>query len=150
MWSWNSVCQLWGSGQNPLPFVLVTDVAKALISALTTPGIEGESFNLVTETDLSALDYLTALEDYLGISFQKFPTSLWRFYATDLAKWIIKQLVRYPDQRKPSYRDWKTRTQQAHYDCTKARRILHWNPVCDRNEIIRLGIQLPATEFLLI
>jgi nucleoside-diphosphate-sugar epimerase/predicted dehydrogenase len=148
-WSWNSVCQLWGSGQNPLPLVLVADVAKALILALAAPGIEGESFNLVAETDLSALDYLTALESYLGVSFQKYPTPLWKFYVADVAKWVIKQLVRYPDQRKPSYRDWETRTQQARYDCTKARRKLGWNPVCNRDEIIRLGIQLPAAEFLL-
>ena len=27
MWSWNAVCQIWGRGRNPLPFVLVEDVA---------------------------------------------------------------------------------------------------------------------------
>ena len=34
MWSWNAVCQVWGKGHNPLPFVLVEDVAQALVSAL--------------------------------------------------------------------------------------------------------------------
>ena len=148
MWSWNAVCQVWGQGRNPLPLVLVEDVARALVSALDAPKIEGESFNLVAETDITALDYLQALEDYAGVSFQKFPTPPWKFYATDLAKWVVKQLVRHPDQRKPSYRDWETRTQQARYDCTKARKLLNWKPVCDRDEIIRRGIQLPASEFL--
>ena len=148
MWSWNAVCQVWGQGRNPLPFVLVEDVARALVSALDAPKIEGESFNLVAETDLTALDYLQALEDHAGVSFQKFPTPPWKFYATDLAKWVVKQVVRHPDQRKPSYRDWETRTQKARYDCTKARNLLNWRPVSDRDEIIRRGIQIPASDFL--
>jgi predicted dehydrogenase/nucleoside-diphosphate-sugar epimerase len=148
MWSWNAVCQIWGRGRNPLPLVLVEDVAQALIAAMKTPQIEGESFNLVADTDLTAFDYLKALEDHAGVSFQKYPTPPWKFYAADLVKWIVKQMVRHPDQRKPSYRDWETRTQQARYDCTKARTVLNWNPICDRSEIIRRGIHLPASEFL--
>ena len=148
MWSWDAVCQIWGQGRNPLPLVLVEDVARALVSALDAPKIDGESFNLVAEADITALDYLQALEEYAGVSFQKFPTAPWRFYATDLLKWVVKQLVRHPDQRKPSYRDWETRTQRARYDCTKARNLLNWKPACDRDEIIRRGIHLPASEFL--
>jgi nucleoside-diphosphate-sugar epimerase/predicted dehydrogenase len=149
MWSWNAVCQIWGQGRNPLPFVLVEDVARALVAALDVAAIEGESFNLVAETDLTAFDYLKALEEYAGVSFQKFPTPPWKFYAVDLVKWSIKQMVRHPDQRRPSYRDWESRTQKARYDCTKARRLLNWNPVCDRDEIIRRGVQQPVSEFLL-
>ena len=52
MWSWNSVCQVWGKGRNPLPLVLVEDVAQALVTALDQPGIEGESFNLVADSRL--------------------------------------------------------------------------------------------------
>jgi len=148
MWSWNAVCQIWGQGRNPLPLVLVEDVAQALISALDASNIEGESFNLVAETDITALDYLQALENHTGVSFQKFPTPPWKFYATDLVKWVVKQMVRHPDERKPSYRDWETRTQRARYDCTKARNLLNWRPVCNRDEIIRRGIWLPASEFL--
>ncbi len=148
MWSWNAVCQIWGQGRNPLPFVLVEDVARALVAAVDIAEIEGESFNLVAETDLTAFDYLKALEEHAGVSFQKFPTPPWKFYAVDLVKWAVKQIVRHPDQRRPSYRDWESRTQRAHYDCTKARRLLNWIPVSDRDEIIRRGIQLPGSEFL--
>jgi predicted dehydrogenase/nucleoside-diphosphate-sugar epimerase len=148
MWSWNAVCQIWGRGRNPLPLVLVEDVARALIAAIDTPGIEGESFNLVADTDLTAIDYLKALEDHAGVSFQKYPTPPWKFYVADLMKWIVKQMVRHPDQRKPSYRDWETRTQQARYNCTKARTVLNWYPTCDRCEIVSRGIHLPASEFL--
>ena len=148
MWSWNAVCQIWGRGLNPLPLVLAEDVARALITALTIPGIEGESFNLVAETDLTALDYLAALEDYASVSFQKYPTSPWKFYAADLAKWVVKKMVRHPDQRKPSYRDWETRTQRARFDCTKARDMLGWTPVSSRDELVRRGIHEPALEYM--
>jgi nucleoside-diphosphate-sugar epimerase/predicted dehydrogenase len=148
MWSYNAVCRVWGRGQNPLPFVLVEDVAAALILAAAKEGIEGQSFNLIGEVQITALEYLKALEEETGCSFQKFTTSPWTFYATDLLKWVVKKLVRHPEQRRPSYRDWETRTQRARYDCTKAIKLLNWRPVCDRDEMIRKGIRLPASEFV--
>jgi nucleoside-diphosphate-sugar epimerase/predicted dehydrogenase len=148
MWSWNSVCQVWGQGSNPLPLVLVEDVASALVAGLTAQGIEGESFNLVADSTICARDYLSALEEGAGVSFQRIPTPPWKFYAIDLMKWAVKQAVRHPDRRRPSLRDWESRTQRARYDCSKARQRLNWRPVDDRHEVIRKGIHLPASEFL--
>ena len=128
MWSFDAVCQVWGRGRNPLPLVLVEDVASALVTALDAPGIEGESFNLVAESSLTALDYLEALDRCTGVEFQKIPTPPWKFYLADVAKWLVKRAIRHPDRRRPSYRDWETRTQRAHYDCSKARKLLNWNP----------------------
>ena len=66
MWSHDAVCQLWGQGRTPLPLVLVDDVVRALVAALTTPAIEGQSFNLVAETNLTAQDYLDAARAIYG------------------------------------------------------------------------------------
>ena len=148
MWSWNSVCQVWGQGSNPLPLVLVEDVASGLVAGLKAQGIEGESFNLVADSTISARDYLSALEEGAGVSFQRISTPPWKFYAIDLMKWAVKQAVRHPDRRRPSLRDWESRTQRARYDCSKARQQLNWRPVNDRHELIRRGIHLPASEFL--
>jgi predicted dehydrogenase/nucleoside-diphosphate-sugar epimerase len=148
MWSWNAVCQVWGRGRNPLPLVLVEDVAAALVTARETPGIEGESFNLVADAALSALEYLEALEACTGVAYQKIPTPPWKFYLTDVAKWLVKRAIRHPDRRRPSYRDWESRTQRARFDCSKARRLLSWEPTSVRAEIIRRGIQAPALEML--
>ena len=147
MWSFDAVCQIWGRGRNPLPLVLVEDVASALATALDVPNLEGESFNLVAESGLTAFDYLEALDRSIGAEFQKIPTSPWKFYLADLAKWLVKRAIRHPDRRRPSYRDWETRTQRAHYDCSKARKLLNWDPVGDPEELIRKGIQEPALEF---
>lgn len=148
MWSHDAVCQLWGQGRTPLPLVLVDDVAQALVAALTAPAIEGESFNLVAESNLTAQDYLDALERCTGVEFQRFPTSIWKFYASDVTKWLVKRLIRHPDRRRPSFRDWQSRTQRARYDCSKARQVLNWNPISARNQIIRRGIEEPAREFI--
>ncbi len=110
MWSFDAVCQLWGQGRSPLPLVLVEDVASALVAALNAPGIEGESFNLVAKSQLTARDYLTALEVCTGVEFQKIPTPLWKFYLIDVVKWLVKRAIRHPDRRRPSYRDWESRT----------------------------------------
>jgi nucleoside-diphosphate-sugar epimerase/predicted dehydrogenase len=146
MWSFDAVCQLWGRGRSPLPLVLVEDVASALVAALDAPRIEGESFNLVADSQLTARDYLAALEVYTGVEFQKIPTPLWKFYLIDVAKWLVKRAIRHPDRRRPSYRDWESRTQRAHYDCCKARKVLGWNPTDVRDEMIQRGIREPARE----
>jgi nucleoside-diphosphate-sugar epimerase/predicted dehydrogenase len=146
MWSWDAVCQIWGQGRTPLPFVLVEDVAHALISALDAEGIEGESFNLVADTRLSAIDYLQALEKHTGFEFRKIPTAPWKLYIVDVLKWVVKRAIRHPDRRRPSYRDWVTRTQRSHYDCSKARKCLNWNPNEASAEVIEKGIKTPATE----
>jgi predicted dehydrogenase/nucleoside-diphosphate-sugar epimerase len=148
MWSYDAVCQVWGRGRSPLPLVLVEDVAAALVAARVAPGIEGECFNLVADSGLTALEYLEALEGCSGVEFQKIPTPLWKFYLADVAKWLVKRAIRHPDRRRPSYRDWESRTLRARYDCSKARRLLNWNPTSARTEIIRRGIEEPARELL--
>ena len=65
MWSGDSFCQTWGSGDNPLPLVLAEDVAEALASAIHTEGIDGESFNLVADPMISAAEYLQHLQSAL-------------------------------------------------------------------------------------
>jgi hypothetical protein len=118
------------------------------VTALDAPGINGESFNLVADSGLTALEYLEALEQCAGVAFQKVPTPPWKFYLADLAKWVVKRAIRHPDRRRPSYRDWESRTQRARYDCSKARKLLNWKPISARAEIIRRGIAEPAREFL--
>ena len=147
MWSFDAVCQLWGQGQYAFAVSSGRGCRPALVAALTVPAIEGESFNLVAESDLTARDYLDALEQCMGVEFQKIPTPIWKFYVTDVAKWLVKRAIRHPDRRRPSYRDWESRTQRAHYDCSKARKVLGWNPASARDEIIQRGIQGAVPNF---
>ncbi len=148
MWSHGSVCELWGDGRNKLPLVLVEDVARALLAARELPGLEGRSFNLAADPCLSAQEYLDELDRLGGLRLRRIETSIFKFYAVDLFKWIVKVLVGHPDRRRPSYRDWESRTQRATFDCSKAKATLGWRPVSDRAELIRLGIEAPLRELL--
>ena len=66
---------------------------------------------------------------------------IFQFYLTDLAKWLVKLLVRHPDRgRIPSYRDWESRTQKAIFDCSRARSELAWAPTSNRQRLIDEGI----------
>jgi nucleoside-diphosphate-sugar epimerase/predicted dehydrogenase len=146
MWWHGAVCQIWGDGNNKLPLVLVEDVAKGLIAAMETPRIEGQSFNLVGDPCLSAQEYLDELDRAGAMRIQRHATSILKFYLADMMKWVVKVAVRHPERRLPSYRDWKSRTQRAVFDCAEAKTILGWHPVSDRDELVRRGIEEPLAE----
>lgn len=137
----DNVCEVWGDGLNKLPFVLVSDVAAALVKAIEIPEIEGKSFNLIDLPLLTARDYLDDLQQRGDIKLAVHYQPIWRFYFLDLAKWLVKILVKHPDgERTPSYSDWESRTQKAHFDCTSARSELGWNPASDRKRLLDEGI----------
>jgi predicted dehydrogenase/nucleoside-diphosphate-sugar epimerase len=146
-WWHDSICQTWGDGKNKLPFVLVQDVAAGLIAAMEKPGVEGRSFNLVADPCLSAEEYLDELDRCGKIKIQRYPTPISKFYFGDLIKWVVKVAVRHPDRRFPSYQSWDTRALLTPFDCTAAKTILDWQPVSNREELVRLGIQEPLAEF---
>jgi predicted dehydrogenase/nucleoside-diphosphate-sugar epimerase len=136
-----SVCEVWGDGNNKLPFVLVTDVAAALVRGIEAPSVEGHSYNLIDLPLLSARDYLQELQRMAGLALTVYYRPIWRFYVFDLAKWTVKLAVGHPDRyRVPSYGDWESRTQKAIFDCTRARTELGWRPASDRRRMIDEGI----------
>ena len=139
-WWYGSVCQTWGDGRNPLPLVLVEDVAKGLIAAAEVPDILGDSFNLVADPSLTAQDYLDEMDRVGGIRIKRHATPILKFYLADTFKWAVKVITRHPDRRLPSYRDWASRRQTATFDCTRAKVRLGWKPISDREELIRAGI----------
>ena len=148
MWPYPSVCELWGAGDTKLPLVLVDDVAEAMIGCIETPGIAGESFNLVGDPVFNAAEYLDELEKYAGVRLMRQKGPIWRFFVTDSLKWMVKTLARYPDRPLPSYRAWEGRTAAAYFDCSKAKRLLGWRPTSDRALLVEAGIRAPALEFV--
>src|SRR3954468_18222288 len=146
MWHHRAICRLWGAGDNPLPLVLVADVAAALVRMLEAPGVEGESFNLVADPCLNGREYISELERAAKVKLDAEAMSISKLYLTDMLKWLVKMLIRHPERRRPSYRDWESRTQLARFDCSKAKQVLNWRPVSDRNEMIQRGIVEPVTD----
>jgi predicted dehydrogenase/nucleoside-diphosphate-sugar epimerase len=132
-------CIGWNAGRNPLPFVLVGDVAEAILQAARTPGIEGRCYNLVGDVRPNARDYLRDLAEALGRPLRFHPQSATRLWLEDCAKWAVKRV----GGRKvplPSKRDLVSRGLEAAFDCADARRDLGWVPVADAAEFARQAI----------
>jgi len=132
--------QLWGAGTTKLPLVLVDDVAEGLALALTAPGIEGRAFLLTDEPVLSAREYVSEVAAASATRIAAPPTPIWRFFVLDVAKQLVKYLIRHPNRRMPSYRDWDCRAHRARYDSSETRRVLGWQPAASREAMVRDGI----------
>ncbi len=146
-WPYSSVCSLYGDGNNPLPIVLVDDVADAMVRAIAVPGIEGESYNLASNACITANEYLDEFERQANIKLRRVPTSAVSSYTEAVFKWAIKSIGRDPNAAFPSYADCEGRSFAATFDSSKAERQLGWSPIKDRETIIREGVHVPVEEF---
>ncbi len=146
-WPYNSVCRIWGGGNNKLPIVLVDNVADAMVRAIDAPGIEGESYNLASLPCITANEYIDEFEQRAGIHLKRVLTSNWRYYIGEMAKWAIKRIGRDPNAAFPSYADMQCRSFASVFDSSKAQHQLGWQPVSDRETLIREGLHVPIDEY---
>jgi nucleoside-diphosphate-sugar epimerase len=138
-WSGESCCVTNGKGQHPLPFVLVQDVANALVAAVLAPGIEGLTFNLAGDVRPSAIQFISWVAERSLRNIRVYSPSLAHVYAVELMKWGSKVLAR-KDNRLPSYREVKSRAMFSDLDCSAAKRLLKWRPNTDVDFFIREAI----------
>lgn len=120
----------WNLGRNPLPFVLVVDVAAAIVRACTADGIVGRAYNLAGDVRPSAREFIADLAAATGRPLRfhpQWPTQLW---LEEVAKWLVKR-VGGRAVPLPSRRDILSRGLMAPLDCSDARRDLGWIPVSD-------------------
>jgi len=138
-------CLGWNRGDNPLPFVLVEDVAEAIVRALDTPGIAGRAYNLVGGVRWNAREYLAELAAALGRPFVFHPQPIWRQQLVELGKWAIKRAGgrRAP---LPSLHDLRSRGLLARFDTSDAERDLGWRPVTDPAVFRARAIQVHAPD----
>jgi predicted dehydrogenase/nucleoside-diphosphate-sugar epimerase len=137
--------QYWGSGKNKLPLVLVDDVVNALVLALEKEAIEGQTFLVTDDPLLTARDYVEIVSTESGTKMRAEPTPIWRFYLVDLFKEAAKHAIRHRNRRRPSYRDWDSRSHRARYDSSKTKVTLGWKPAGNKKDLIERGI-IPAVR----
>lgn len=134
----------WNAGRNPLPFVLVGDVAEAILLACHADArVEGRCYNLVGDVRPTAREFVAELARAMGRPLRFHPQSATRLWLADLGKWVIKRL----GGRKaplPSRRDLVSRGLAAAFDCSEAKRDLGWTPVADPAEFARRAILVHA------
>lgn len=148
-WPADTWCLGWGRGRNPLPFVLVQDVANALVAARCAPGVEGRSFNLAGDVFVSASEFVRELSLRSRRKIRFYPQSLLKVQAVEIAKWIIKAAAQKPENPFPSFRDFKSRGLFSRLDCSEAKKLLAWKPNADREIFFQEAIDmnlLPVPE----
>jgi predicted dehydrogenase/nucleoside-diphosphate-sugar epimerase len=135
-------CLGWNRGTNPLPFVLVEDVAEAILLATRAEGVEGKSYNVVGDVRPTAREYVAELSRALGRPLHFHAQSVVKLQLIEIAKWIVKRATGRRDAPFPSFRDLKSRGLAAQFDCSDIKRDLKWQPVSDRAEFIRRGVEV--------
>ncbi len=142
-------CLGWNAGRNPLPLVLVEDVAAAIHAAIDAPGVEGRCFNLVGDVRLTAREYVAELARATGRPLQFHGQSPTKLYLIELMKWTIKQAAGKRGPKTTLY-DLRSRGLAAAFDCSAAREVLQWRPEQDRAAFIERAIAVfgpqPAAE----
>ena len=125
-------------------FVLVDDVADAILRALDSEASIGKTYNLVGDVPLSGREYVEEFARVLDrpLRFESRHVSL--FWLAETAKWVLKRLAGRRDARHPGTRDFRSRSMVARFDCSDVKRDLGWRPVSDRAELVRRGIEVYA------
>lgn len=140
-WLAPTCCIGWGTGRNPLPFVLVRDVADAHIRAMDVAEIEGSAFNLVGDVLLSGREYIEIVAERSMRNFRFHPRSAALHFADAKAKQVLKRLQGQPAHA-ASYRNAKSRAMLTRIDNMRAKSVLGWRPVKDLEAFIREGVDI--------
>lgn len=133
-------CLGWNDGKNSLPFVLVDDVASAIVASLTARDIDGKTYNIVGDVTLTAREYIEELAAASGRPLHYYPQSPHKLLGVDIGKWMIKRMIG-RNAPFPSLRDTKSRGLNAKFDCSDAKSDLGWQPVADREVFIDQAIR---------
>ena len=128
-------CIGWNDGRNPLPFVLVEDVADAIVACCESPAV-GKSYNLVGDVRPSAREYVAELARSLQRPLHFHPKNPLNLYMSEMGKWCVKKIGG-RDQPMPSLRDILSRGLKAQFDCSDVKSELSWQPVSDTAEFYR-------------
>ena len=96
------------------------------------------------EIRLTAREYIAELARAQGRPLRFHPRRTSGIQAFELGKWLIKRLAGRWDARLPSYRQLRSQSMQARFDCEDVQRDLGWRPVADRAEFVRRAIEVHA------
>jgi nucleoside-diphosphate-sugar epimerase len=135
----------WNEGNNPLPFVLASDVAAAAISAVSKPGLEGRCYNLAGDVRLTAREYVAELAAALERPIAYHPQSTEWLWLTESGKWAIKAAA---GQRawRPTLRDLRSRAFLSEVNSDDAKWDLEWKPEANRDAFIEAAIKVHASR----
>ncbi len=137
-------CLGWNGGKNPLPFILVDDVADALLNAafrVPMGKLNGECFNLVGDVRLTASAYTALLANETGRPLKFRGQNIWLQQAGEVSKWLVKKIGG-RDAPFPSMRDLRSRGMVSPFDTAFEKKVLKWTPVADYERFVDKAIRV--------
>lgn len=141
LWVRDNTAIGWGMGTHPLPFVLATDVAQAIVAAIFTKGIGGRTYNLAGDVRISAREYVATLSARTGRRYRYWPQPLWLTWAIEGGKGLVKLVVRKKGDA-TTHHDLASRSFRAWLDCDDAKRDLGWWPCADKQRFVQEAIDV--------
>jgi nucleoside-diphosphate-sugar epimerase len=135
-------CIGWNRGNNPLPLVLVEDVAEAVWLASQAQSV-ARSYNLAGDVRPTAREFIAMLAGTQQRPLHLHPQWPLMLWLAESGKWLVKQATgrrSWP----PSLRDILSRGMRAEIDCADAKQDLGWQPVADRAAFYRRAIPAPG------
>jgi predicted dehydrogenase/nucleoside-diphosphate-sugar epimerase len=145
IWRGDIHCVGWNQGKNPLPLVLASDVASAIVLALSSDAAAGNTYNLVGDVRLCARECVNELRLALERPLVFHPMHPAQHQAFQLAKWLAKSAVRRRATPVPSYRLIRSMGCVAQFDCSEVKAQLGWTPVSDRTKFIDRALRVRAS-----
>lgn len=133
-------CIGFNDGSVPMAFVLVEDVASAIVLAVDSDRAGGRTYNVVGDVRLTAREYVDELARAFARPLRFHPKSLALDQAAEVGKWLLKRAAGRRDARLQSLRDARSRAMYATIDTSDIKRDLGWRPVADRAEFVRRAI----------
>jgi 2-alkyl-3-oxoalkanoate reductase len=134
---------MFGDGDVPLPLIVVDNAVDALILGATVPHIGGETFNIVDDDVLTQLGYLNLLRSCTGglPHVLRLPVSAYYLLG------FLSELLATARGKEPETTRYRIRGRLArvHWNCSKAQRVLHWQPRVSLQEGLEPSFRLHAT-----
>jgi 2-alkyl-3-oxoalkanoate reductase len=117
---------LFGDGRVPLPLTYIDNSVDALLLAASAPAAAGESFNIVDDEVITQREYLELLRRSARGKPRVLRLPASAYYGLGLAA----EVAAAARKKEPSTNRYRIRNRLAHvrWDCTKARRMLQWQP----------------------
>jgi nucleoside-diphosphate-sugar epimerase len=135
---------LFGNGGVPLPLVLIDNAVDALVLAATVRDVRGETFNVVDDDSLTQREYLEWLRQCTGGVPHVLRLPLAAYYALGLLSELSAK-ARHVEPETTRYRI-RSRLARVRWDCSKAKRLLHWQPRVALREGLALSFRTYAAH----
>ena len=144
-WPAPTRCISWGRHPYALPFVLVDDVASAMVAAIGRRELAGRAFNLVGDVTPTAAEYVAAVREATGRDVQLVRRSVAEWWALEHFAWTVKKIGRRQNNVAMSWRELTYRTGATRIDCADTKTTLQWTPEADRDAFFRRGVHDAVT-----